>query len=124
MQSPLLFQSFKTDVSKIILPDKFTFPFYYEPHQLSKIAVSELQFYLESQTDFKHNFGLDEERKGLLIGKMFGVLVCQDTYGKLGYLWAFSGKLAESNHLPNFVPPVFDLLEVDGFFKKEEAVLN
>lgn len=119
-----LFQPFKTDISGISIPDKFTFPFYYEPHALSKVAASELQIYLESQLDFEHNFGLVEAQKGLVIGKMFGVLVCQNSKGELGYLWAFSGKLAESNHLPFFVPPVFDLLKVDGFFKKEEAVLN
>ena len=124
MQTPPLFQTFKVDISGISSPEKFTFPFYYEPHQLSKIAASELQLYLETQTDFEHNFGLVEEQKGLVIGKMFGVLVCQNSKGELGYLWAFSGKLAESNHLSFFVPPVFDLMKVDGFFKKEEAVLN
>ncbi len=124
MYKPLFFQPFKTDISGISLPEKFTFPFYYQPHELSLIASKALQDFLESQTDFEHNFGLVEEQKGLVIGKMFGVLVCQNKEGEIGYLWAFSGKLAASNHLPHFVPPVFDLLETDGFFKKEEEVLN
>ncbi|MVO10854.1 RNA pseudouridine synthase [Flavobacterium sp. TP390] len=118
------FQPFKTDISDIPLPDKFTFPFYYEPHELSILAAKELQKYLTSQTDFEHNFGLQENQTGLVIGKMFGVLVCQDKEENLGYLWAFSGKLAENNHLNYFVPPVFDMLQQDGFFKKEEEVLN
>lgn len=118
------FQPFKTNISGISLPDKFTFPFYYEPHELSILAAKELQEYLTTQTDFEHNFGLQEDQTGLVIGKMFGVLVCQDKEGNLGYLWAFSGKLAENNHLNFFVPPVFDMLEQDGFFKKEEEVLN
>ncbi len=119
-----IFQPFKTNISGITLPEKFTFPFYYEPHELSIIAANELQSYLETQTDFEHNFGLKENQEGLVIGKMFGVLVCQNQEGKLGYLWAFSGKLAGVNHHPYFVPTIFDMLHEDGFFRKEEEVLN
>ncbi|WP_026725746.1 RluA family pseudouridine synthase [Flavobacterium sasangense] len=119
-----IFQPFKTNISGISLPEKFTFPFYYEPHELSRIATTELQSYLETQTDFEHNFGLQENQEGLVIGKMFGVLVCQNQEGELGYLWAFSGKLAGVNHLPYFVPTIFDMLHEDGFFRKEEEVLN
>lgn len=119
-----IFQTFKTNISGIALPEKFTFPFYYEPHELSIIAANELQSYLEMQTDFEHNFGLDENQEGLVIGKMFGVLVCQNQEGELGYLWAFSGKLAGVNHHPYFVPTIFDMLHEDGFFRKEEEVLN
>ena len=119
-----LFQTFKTNITGISLPEKFTFPFYYEPHELSRIATTELQSYLEKQTDFEHNFGLKENQEGLVIGKMFGVLVCQNQEGELGYLWAFSGKLAGVNHLPYFVPTIFDMLHEDGFFRKEEEVLN
>ena len=119
-----LFQPFKTNVSGISLPEKFTFPFYYEPHKLSVIAARELQDYLETQTDFDHNFGLNSIQEGLIIGKMFGVLVCENQAGELGFLWAFSGKLAEVNHHAYFVPTIFDMLQEDGFFRKEEAVLN
>jgi tRNA pseudouridine32 synthase/23S rRNA pseudouridine746 synthase len=120
----LCFHSFQTNISTIPLPEKFTFPFYYEPHKLSIIAANELQNYLETQTDFEHNFGLDEKQKGLEIGKMFGVLVVQNQNGELGHLWAFSGKLAESNHHPKFVPTVYDMLDDNGYFKKEEVILN
>lgn len=118
------FQHFKTNISGISLPEKFTFPFYYDPHELSKIAAQELQEYLETQTDFNHNFGLQENQEGYVIGKMFGVLVCQDKNGRLGYLWGVSGKLADSNLHDKFVPPVFDMLTQDSFFKQEEAILN
>lgn len=119
-----IFQSFKTNISGISLPEKFTFPFYYEPHELSIIAANELQGYLETQTDFEHNFGLNKHQEGLVIGKMFGVLVCQNQEGEIGYLWAFSGKLAGENHHSYFVPTIFDMLHKDGFFRKEEEVLN
>ncbi|NCT18619.1 MAG: RNA pseudouridine synthase [Flavobacteriaceae bacterium CG18_big_fil_WC_8_21_14_2_50_34_36] len=118
------FQPFKIDVSAIPLPEKFTFPFYYQPHKLSAIASEALQQYLKTQSDFEHNFGLQKNQNGLVIGKMFGVLVCQDKTGQLGYLWAFSGKLAETNHHKYFVPPVFDMLEHNSFYKKEENILN
>lgn len=108
----------------IDLPKKFTFPFYYQPHQLTKVAVKELQEYLETQANLEHNFGLNPEQNGLVIGKMFGVLVVQDKVGKLGYLSAFSGKLAGTNNHQKFVPPVFDMLTENSFFLREEEILN
>lgn len=119
-----IFQPFKSDISGISLPEKFTFPFYYEPHQLSVIAATALQDYLETQTNFEHNFGLRENQEGLVIGKMFGVLVCENLNGELGYLWAFSGKLANGNHHKYFVPTIFDMLQKDGFYKIEEETVN
>lgn len=118
------FIHFKGDVTLYELPERFTFPFYYEPHPLAVLATEELQQHLENQTEWEHNFGLNETQKGLIIGKMFGVLVVKNTKGELGFLAAFSGKLAGENHHNYFVPPVFDMLTEEGFFKKEEAVLN
>lgn len=108
----------------IEMPERFTFPFYYEPHPLTKIAVAELQHYLETQSDLEHNFGLNENQEGMVIGKMFGVLVVQNEEGKPGFLSAFSGKLAGSNDHPEFVPPVFDMLAENSFFLKEIGVIN
>ncbi|MFK7060651.1 pseudouridine synthase [Flavobacterium oreochromis] len=124
MQNSMFFQSFKSNISSIKLPNKFTFPFYYEPHELSIIASQELQSYLENQEDFQHNFGLQKDQEGLVIGKMFGVLVCQNLDGKIGYLWAFSGKLAEQNQHNYFVPTVYDMLDSASFYKEEEAKIN
>jgi len=113
-----------SSVNGITVPERFTFPFYYEPHPLTQIAAAELQHYLETQTELDHNFGLTADQQGLVIGKMFGVLVVQDNNGKLGYLTAFSGKLAGTNNHPKFVPPVFDMLIENSFFLKEEEILN
>jgi tRNA pseudouridine32 synthase/23S rRNA pseudouridine746 synthase len=115
---------FKEDISTISLPLKFTFPFYYEPHPLAIIAVKEIQHKLENLTELDHNFGLDNTKKGLIIGKMFGVLVVKTPNGKLAYLAAFSGKLGNENHHNGFVPPVYDLLDTNGFFLEEEKELN
>jgi len=118
------FQNFKAAVSKIALPEKFTFPFYYEPHPLAKIATNELQEYLENQTDFTHNFGLSKKETSLPIGKMFGVLVVKNKQNKIGYLAAFSGKLADKS-LPNkFVPPVFNMRTAGSFYLKGEAEID
>jgi len=118
--------SYFTDesIDGIALPERFTFPFFYEPHAITEIAAADLQQYLQTQTHIDHNFGLNDEDASLVIGKMFGVLVVKDTEGKLGYLSAFSGKLAGSNDHDKFVPPVFDMLIEDSFFLKEQYILN
>jgi len=110
------FIPFKGMIDSYALPERFTFPFYYEPHPLSVLAAKELQEYLEQQTDWEHNFGLDENQEGLVIGKMFGVMVVRNEQNEIGYLAAFSGKLAEKNSHSFFVPPIFDMLEEDSFF--------
>lgn len=115
---------FKSDTNAYTLPERFTFPFYYEPHGISELAAKELQQYLEQQTDWEHNFGLEKNQEGLVIGKMFGVLVVKNQQNEIGYLAAFSGKLAGQNHHSLFVPPVFDMLTEEGFFKREEVILN
>ncbi len=120
----MAFTPFLSGISAIDLPQNFTFPFYYSPHPLSLIACKELQDYLKNQKDFKHNFGFEENDSSLQIGKMFGVLVVKSQAGELGYLSAFSGKLADENHHKRFVPPVFDLLEKDNFFRIGEVEVN
>lgn len=57
-------------------------------------------------------------------GKMFGVLIVEDTDGQTGFLAAFSGLLADSNNHPYFVPAVYDILQSDGYFKTEEARIS
>ena len=118
------FTAFQESTDSYSLPDRFTFPFYYEPHPLCILAAKELQNHLESQTEWDHNFGLKPEKKGLVIGKMFGVLVVQNEQGELGYLAAFSGKLADKNHHFGFVPPVFDNLAENSFFNAEAEEVN
>ncbi len=118
------FISFQASTAAYALPQRFTFPFYYEPHPLAVLAVKELQQYLQTQTVWTHNFGLEAGKEEGAAGKMFGVLVVQNQEKELGYLVAFSGRLAGGNRHSKFVPPVFDILTKDGFFNKEEAVIN
>jgi len=114
---------FKSSIHTYSLPEKFTFPFHYQPHPLCELAVTELQAYLSEQMDWQHDFGIDVTSDNA-IGKMFGVLLVQDESGELGYLSGFSGKVAGQNHLLGFVPPVFDMLEEQGFFKRDLAVIT
>lgn len=104
------FTSFNEAITQYALPERFTYPFYYEPHPLCVLAVKKLQLHLETQTNWQHDFNKT--------GKMFGVLLVQNKRGEIGYLAAFSGKIADSNHHANFVPPVFDMLTAEGFFRK------
>lgn len=121
-QQDLCLNSFQGIVDGIELPEKFTFPFGYEPHPLALMAAKELQENHLNNPRFPHNFGLKGEEGG--VGKMFGVLVVEQADGQLRYLAAFSGKLGGANLYKGFVPPVFDTLEVDGYYKLGEAEIN
>ena len=120
----LHFQHFKEDISGIQVPDKFTFPFYYEPHPLTVVATRELQEYLEKQTDFEHEFGLKGAKLKNAIGKMFGILVVKKTDNSLGYLAAYSGKLADNSFPDKFVPPIFNMRSEGSFYLEGEKKIE
>lgn len=109
------FTHFQESIETFSLPERFTFPFYYQPHPLCELASKELQTYLEQQTLWHHDFNES--------GKMFGVLLVQNSCGEIGYLSAFSGKLANKTVLDNFVPPVDDSTNAE-FFLQEQKVIN
>lgn len=106
---------FKQNIEGISLPEKFTFPFHYTPHPLTRIAAGEVRSYLSTRQEWQDEIGK---------GKMFGVLIVRTADGSIGYLAAFSGNLAGSNMHDFFVPPVYDLLNPDGYFRKEEAEIS
>ena len=109
------FHTFAQPIQSIPLPERFTYPFHYTPHPLCVIAAEETQAYLKERTEW---------REELQAGKMFGVLVVRTPAGEAGYLAAFSGNLAGKNVHPFFVPPIYDLLQPDGFFRQEEEQIN
>ena len=113
---------FKKPVSYLALPEKFTYPFHYTPHPLCVLAAEEVKEYIASRKEWQEE---------LASGKMFGVLIVQTDNGitnneenQIGYLAAFSGNLAGKNLHPYFVPPVYDLLQPEGFFKIEEEQIS
>jgi tRNA pseudouridine32 synthase/23S rRNA pseudouridine746 synthase len=94
-----------------LLPETFNNPFDYVPHPVCEAAVEDLLPRVE------------ELMRGNPEGKMFGVLVVMKEE-KLYYLAAFSGQLYDQSVLPGFVPPVFDFLDPDGYFKVHEAEIT
>ena len=95
--------------SDIPKPERFTYPFCYEPHPLCQMAAEEVK--------------KEIARINLSEGKMFGVLVVEER-GKLGFLAAYSGLLEGRNDWPYFVPPVFDAQQPDGYFKTREREIS
>ena len=106
---------FSFDIEGMELPEQFTYPFHYTPHPLCKAATSEVQKYLSTRVEWHEE---------LQQGKMFGVLVVKDKNSEIGFLTAFSGNLAGSNSHEYFVPAVYDMLQPDDFFKREEAEIS
>ena len=110
------FTLFSQPVVHISLPEKFTFPFYYQPQALAVAAAEQLQQALEKQTDI---IGSESDS-----GKMLGVLVVKNAQQQLGYLSAFSGQLEYNHTAINFVPPVSDMQLQDDTFLAENRIIN
>ena len=96
------------------IPERLNNPFDYEPHPLCLAAAKEVCDYL------KDSHLMEEVSEG----KMLGVLVCRSTEGRIGFLAAYSGQLGGREDWPWFVPAVFDYLQPDGYFKREEAEIS
>ena len=113
-----------TDIAK---PERFTYPFCYEPHPLCQLAAKEVQ--------------AEIARINPKEGKMFGVLVVEPPSdspclgggnstslnredGRVCFLAAYSGLLEGRNDWPYFVPPVYDAQQPDGYFKTQERKIS
>ena len=109
--------------SHLEAPERFTYPFCYEPHPLCQLAAKEVQAYIAAHPEIRE----DADQ-----GKMFGVLVVeQDILGSprnprksYGFLAAYSGLLAGRNDWAYFVPPVYDAQQPDGHFKTTEREIS
>ena len=95
-----------TDIAK---PERFTYPFCYEPHPLCLLAAEEVK----SEIARIHPSE----------GKMFGVLVVESAEG-LSFLAAYSGLLEGHNDWSYFVPSVYDAQQPDGYFKTHEREIS
>jgi len=94
----------------------------------SKIAYPyalDLRQRLLDEENLDFNFTLEEERSdfntSLLFvdyGKMFGVLVCEDSYGNEVVLKGFSYNYSEHWTLKGWVPPLFDPIEYEKISQK------
>jgi tRNA pseudouridine32 synthase/23S rRNA pseudouridine746 synthase len=100
------------------VPEILNNPFYIKPSSFGMRAFSVFHETLLNRLDIQTFF------ENSPIGKMLGLLVAKNTHGALGFLAAYSGKLGEMTHVDGFVPPVFDTLIYDGFYKKGERMLD
>lgn len=110
----VMLHPFSSNIEGFELPKLFTYPFHYTPHPLCIKAAREVQQYLLTRTEW---------HKELKEGKMFGVMVVKRA-DEVGFLAAFSGNLAGRNDHPYFVPAVYDMLQPNDFFKREEAEIS
>ena len=115
--------------SRLEAPQRFTYPFCYEPHPLCQLAAKEVQAYIAAHPEIRE----DADQ-----GKMFGVLVVRREdraygtnkanepceAGAYGFLAAYSGLLAGRNDWEYFVPPVYDAQQPDGHFKTTEREIS
>lgn len=98
-------------------PLRLNNPFFVEISELGKTALEHFKKNLINNPTVLSHF------QGGGVGKMFGLLIVKNHHGAFGYLSAFSGKINDSVDVAGFVPPVFDTLIHDGFFKKGERIL-
>ena len=82
-------------------------PFYYTPSARCEETVSSLLAIIHSHPEWQ-----EEVRKG----KTFGVLITETET-----LYAYSGQMLGQYDIEGFVPPVFDYLDENGYFKIHEA---
>ena len=93
-------------------------PFFYEPDALCLMAAEQVKGLVAQHETW---------REEVAQGKMFGVLVVERPthHGtELGYLAAFSGQLGGKATWEGFVPPVFDYLQPNGYFKIHEREIS
>ena len=94
----------------------FTNPFRYSPSDEVRKAASHITSYIDGLESLSKDFGE---------GKMLGVLIADSGEdGSRISIAAFSGNAGGCNVIDGFVPPVFDLLEPSGHFKRTEAGIS
>lgn len=95
------------------LPEQLNNPFGYRIEGILKTAVLKL-------IDEKDRQWTADEQKG----KTFGVLIVKTYDGTTGLLMAYSGLMRKKADTEGWVPPVYDITDKNGRFKKEEAEIS
>ena len=94
---------------------RFTYPFCYTPDPEIVKASESLIGRIDADPELKDIFAE---------GKMMGVLMVQDAEGRADFLYGFSGLAGGRSRVEGFVPPIFDLTDPEGHFRKEEAGIS
>lgn len=117
--------SFPAEAGCTCLPDTgFTDPFRYIPDKLVKLAGQLVIERLAKWASLPEGSPEKHMESSFAEGKMLGVLVC-----RTGFLAAFSGTVKGPEgrvtaSVDGFVPPIIDLTEDNGHFKRKEAVIT
>ena len=117
--------SFPAEAGCTCLPDTgFTDPFRYIPDNLVKLAGQLVIDRLAQWASLPEGSPEKHIESSFGEGKMLGVLVC-----RTGFLAAFSGTVKGPEgrvtaSVDGFVPPIIDLTEDNGHFKRKEAVIT
>lgn len=96
------------------IPERFNDPFRYVPCGAVISAAEDVIAFIRSAPRLCDIFSE---------GKMLGVMIVEKD-GRTGFLAAFSGNAGGLNRIPFFVPPVYDLLDPEGYFRKEEKRIS
>lgn len=93
-----------------LLHEAFRDPFVKSPHPLAVLASQHLQ-------DKLKNIHFNE-------GKMMGVLVVRLANGEYAYVSAFSGKLNDVWQIDGFVPPIFNIPDMNDLLKTSDKAIK
>lgn len=104
-------------------PSVFTDPFRYIPHPAVREAARIVMKKIDTDSRLLRDFAE---------GKMLGVLVCRpgseniNTQKKheLCFIAGFSGNAGGKSTIEGFVPPIYDLTDPEGEFKRREAEIS
>lgn len=101
------------------IPYRFTYPFCYVPEEGIVEAANALIAHIDADESLRSRFAE---------GKMMGVLMVKNPELPedecIQYLYAFSGLAGGRSKIEGFVPPIFDLQDPGGHFKKSEAEIS
>ncbi len=93
----------------------FTYPFCYTPAPDIVEAAERMIRQIDHTPALRDRFAE---------GKMLGVLKVRLQDGGVDYLYAFSGLAGGESRVPGFVPPIFDLTDPEGHYRKTEARIS
>lgn len=117
MNEQLIF-NFTTKLQGIEIPKTLNNPFGSNIPKIAKIATTEFQEFITTESKkWSHDFLTTK-------GKMFGILVVQKADNTLGYIGTFSGNLPKNASIGKFIPSVFDDSTDDYFINKGMTTLT
>lgn len=120
-------------------PEGFTNPFRYSPSDLVRDAGCQIISRLAEWSSLQEGCTERALERSFAEGKMIGVLICnrdasdntpnRNSHKRICFIAAFSGTVKGADgkvtsNVEGFVPPIIDLTDSKGYFKKEEAKIS